>query len=176
MATYCTQSNVIRRLSKEQYNLLREMCRYSNNLYNVALYNIRQHYFNTKQFLSYENNYHECKTNENYALLQAGISQQIMKVADRSFKSFFNLLKKCKVRDYRYHDINIPHYRPKGGMFNLIMSTNAFTLKGDYLYLGMSRAFRALHENIEEIAIPCMKLSRNLQILIRIICYQLISE
>lgn len=154
MATYCVQSNVIRGLSKEQYDVLREMCRYSNNLYNVALYNIRQHYFNTKQFLTYESNYHECKTNENYALLQAGVSQQIMKVVDRSFKSFFNLIKKCKLGDYRYHDVNIPHYRPKGGMFNLIMSTNAFSIKNGCLYVSMSRTFRASHENVKEIAIP----------------------
>lgn len=153
MTTYCVQSNVIRRLTKAQYDLLREMCRYSNNLYNVALYTIRQHYFNTKQFLTYESNYHECKTNENYRLLQAGISQQIMKVVDRSFKSFFNLLKKCKVGDYRYHDVNIPNYRPKGGMFNLIMSTNAFVVKNGYLYVPMSRNFRALHPDVKEIKI-----------------------
>lgn len=153
MATYCVQSNVIRGLTKEQYSLLREMCQYSNNLYNVALYSIRHHYFNTKKFLTYESNYHECKENENYALLQAGISQQIMKVVDRSFKSFFNLLKKCKIGDYRYHDVNIPHYRPKGGMFNLIMSTNAFTIKEGFLYVPMSRTFRALHPDVKEIKI-----------------------
>lgn len=154
MPSYCVQSNVIHGLSKEQYDLLREMCRYSNNLYNVALYNIRQHYFDTKQFLNYEGNYHECKTNENYALLQAGISQQILKVVDRSFKSFFNLIKKCKLGDYRYHDVNIPHYRPKGGMFNLVIPTNAFTIKDGHLYVGMSRMFRSLHESIKDIAIP----------------------
>ena len=153
MSTYCVQSNVIRGLTKEQYSLLREMCQYSNNLYNVTLYNIRQHYFNTKQFLTYESNYHECKTNENYALLQAGISQQIMKVVDRSFKSFFNLLKKCKTGDYRYHDVNVPHYRKKGGLFNLIMSTNAFAIKHGFLYVPMSRAFRALHPDIKDIKI-----------------------
>ena len=133
------------------------MCIYSNNLYNVALYNIRQHYFNTKQYLNYESNYHECKTNENYVLLQAGISQQIMKVVDRSFKSFFNLLKKRKIGDYRYNNVNIPNYRPKGGMFNLIMSTNAFSIKAGNVYIGMSRTFRALHCGIKEIAIPFPK-------------------
>lgn len=153
MSTYCVQSNVIRGLTKEQYSLLREMCQYSNNLYNVALYNIRQHYFNTKQFLTYESNYHECKMNENYTLLQAGVSQQILKVVDRSFKSFFNLLKKCKTGDYRYHDANVPHYRKKGGLFNLIMSTNAFTIKNGFLYVPMSRAFRALHPDIKDIKI-----------------------
>lgn len=153
MTTYCVQSNIIRGLTKTQYDLLRDMCRYSNNLYNVALYTIRQHYFSTKQFLTYESNYHECKMNENYGLLQAGISQQILKVVDRSFKSFFNLLKKCKVGDYRYHDVNIPHYRHKGGMFNLIMSTNAIIVRDGYLYVPMSRNFRALHPDIEEIKI-----------------------
>ena len=91
---YLTQSNVIRGLSKEEYSILREMCQYSNNLYNVALYHIRQYYFQEKKFLKYEENYHVCKENENYGLLQAGVSQQTLKVADRSFKSFFNLIKK----------------------------------------------------------------------------------
>lgn len=161
MVQYAVQSNVIRGLSKQQYDLLKEMCRYSNNLYNVALYNIRQHYFNTKKFLTYESNYHECKTNENYGLLQAGISQQIMKVVDRSFKSFFNLIKKCKQGDYRYHDVNIPHYRKKGGLFNLIMSTNAFTIKNGFLHVAMSRDFRALHPDMKEIKIAFPKRLEN---------------
>ena len=65
---YLTQSNVIRGLSKEEYSLLREMCQYSNNLYNVVLYNIRQYYFQEKKFLKYEENYHVCKENENYGI------------------------------------------------------------------------------------------------------------
>ena len=51
---YLTQSNVIRGLSKQDYTMLREMCQCSNNLYNVAVYTIRQHYFDTQQFLRYE--------------------------------------------------------------------------------------------------------------------------
>ena len=56
---FAVQSNVIRGLTKQQYSLLREMCQYSNNLYNVALYNIRQHFFANNKYLSYENNYQE---------------------------------------------------------------------------------------------------------------------
>lgn len=153
MTSYCVQSNVVRGLTKKQYMLLKEMCQYANNLYNVALYNIRQHYFSTKKFLTYETNYHECKSNENYGLLQAGISQQIMKVVDRNFKSFFNLIKKCKQGEYRYHQVNLPCYRKKGELFNLIMSTNAFTIKEGYLHIPMSRTFRALHPDAKEIKI-----------------------
>ena len=53
---YLTQSDVIRGLSKEEYSILWETCQYSNNLYNVALYNIRQYYFQDKKFLKYEDN------------------------------------------------------------------------------------------------------------------------
>ena len=66
---YLTQSNVIRSLSKEEYAMLREMCQYSNNLYNVALYNIRQYYFQEKKFLKYEENYHVCKENVNISYI-----------------------------------------------------------------------------------------------------------
>lgn len=142
---FLTQSNAVRHLSKAEYSMLREMCQYSNNLYNAALYNIRQYYFHEKKFLTYESNYHECKTNENYGLLQAGVAQQTLKVADRSFKSFFNLIKKAKSGDYRFKDIKMPHYREKGGFFNLILSTNAIRIKNGYLTIPMSREFSQLH-------------------------------
>ena len=142
---YLTQSNVIRGLSKEEYSILRETCQYSNNLYNVALYNIRQYYFQDKKFLKYEENYHVCKENENYGLLQAGVSQQTLKVADRSFKSFFNLIKKAKSGEYRFKDIKMPRYRGKGGMFNLFLSTNAINIKNGFLTVPMSRKFSKLH-------------------------------
>lgn len=151
---FAVQSNVIRGLSKQQYQTLKELCQYSNNLYNVALYNIRQYFFNEKQFLTYESNYHECKENENYALLQAGVAQQTLKVVDRSFKSFFNLLKKCKTGDYRYHDVRIPRYRKKGGYFNLILSTNAINIVNGYFKLPISREYRKLHPDMEDILIP----------------------
>ena len=153
---YLTQSNVVRGLSKQDYAMLREMCQYSNNLYNVAVYTIRQHYFDTQQFLRYEENYPICKKNENYSLLQAGVSQQILKVADRSFKSFFNLIKKAKSGEYRFKDIKMPHYREKGGMFNLILSTNAINVKDGFLTIPMSRGFSKRHgrKQIKILSLP----------------------
>lgn len=151
---YMTQSNVIRGLSSKQYQALREMCQYANNLYNVALYNIRQYFFNQSCFLTYECNYHECKTNDNYKLLQSGVAQQTLKVADRSFKSFFNLLRKCKMGDYCYHDVKIPHYRKKDGYFNLICSGNAIAISDGYFKVPMSRGFRKNHPDLGDILIP----------------------
>lgn len=153
---YLTQSNQIRGLSKEQYEILKEMCWISKNLYNVALYNIRQYYFTEKKFLKYESNYHVCKANENYGMLQAGISQQTLKIADRSFKSFFNLIKKAKTGEYRFQDIRIPKYLDKDDLFVLVLSTNAINIKKGYLTIPFSREMRKKYPNIE-IKIPFPK-------------------
>ena len=113
---YLTQSNIIRGLAKQDYTMLREMCQYSNNLYNVAVYTIRQHYFDTQQFLRYEENYPICKGNENYGLLQAGVAQQILKNGRPQFSGPFSvLLKKVKSGDYSSKAVRLPYYRAKRG-------------------------------------------------------------
>ena len=150
---YLTQSNIIRGLSKQEYTMLREMCQYSNNLYNVAVYTIRQHYFDTQQFLRYEENYPICKGNENYGLLQAGVAQQILKMADRSFRSFFWLLQKVKSGDYGSKAVRLPYYREKRGLFSLILSTNAINIKNSFLTVPMSREYAKRH-NGHRIRIP----------------------
>ncbi len=151
---YLTQSNQIKGLHKSEYEALREMCRYAKNLYNVGLYSIRQYFFAEGRYLRYESNYQAIKGNENYALLQAGVSQQILKVVDRSFRSFFNLLKKAKHGEYRFHDVRIPHYLDKNDYFPLILSTNAIVIKDGYIQVPMSREFQRLHPDLERIRIP----------------------
>lgn len=139
---YLTQSNKIKGLKKNEYATLRELCLISRNLYNVGLYNVRQHYFTEKNFLVYEANYHASKDNENYKLLQAGVSQQILKVVDRSFKSFFNLMRKAKRGEYRFQDVQMPRYLGKGELFPLILSTNAIRVKDGFFYLPLSNAYK----------------------------------
>ena len=142
---YLTQSNLIRGLSKREYLMLRMMCFFSKNLYNVTLYNIRQYYFAEKKYLRYEANYHVTKDNENYKLLQAGVSQQTMKVVDRAFHSFFSLMKKARRGEYRFQDIKLPKYRAKDSLFNLILQSNAISIKDGFLAVPMSNAFMSIY-------------------------------
>lgn len=90
---FLVQSQIIRDLSHDEYFLLSKLCFFSNCLFNVGLYNVRQHYFETKKYLSYPSNCEIAKTNENFKLLQAGIAQQTLKKVDFAMKSFFALLK-----------------------------------------------------------------------------------
>ena len=150
---YLTQTNYIRHLPKNQYEAILEMCVYANNLYNVGLYQIRQHFFAKHQYLRYAENYHLCKGNENYRLLQAGVSQQILRNCDHSFKSFFALLGKHKSGTYS-KKVRIPHYRTKGGKYLLVLSTNAIHIRNGYLIVPMSRTFAQQHADLDAIRIP----------------------
>ncbi len=154
MRGYLTQSNQVKGLTKGEYEALCEMCRYAKNWYNVGLYSIHQYFFAEGRFLRYESNYQAVKDNENYAGLQAGVSQQILKVVDRSVRSFCNLLKKAKHGEYRFHAVRIPQYLDKNDYFPLILSTNAIVIKNGYLQVPMSRAFQRLHPDWERIKIP----------------------
>lgn len=106
----------LKHMSSKQYQMLREMCALSKNVYNESLYNIRQHYFSEGSYLRYEANYPIMKTSENYKKLGANVAQQSMRFADYAFKSFFRLLKLAKSGKYESWKIRMPHYLPKDGL------------------------------------------------------------
>lgn len=112
----------LKHLTSKQYQMLREMCHLSKNVYNESLYNIRQHYFSEGSYLRYEANYPLMKTSENYKRLGANVAQQTMRNADYSFKSFFGLLKLAKSGKYESWRVRLPHYLPKDGLFKLCLT------------------------------------------------------
>lgn len=154
MTEYAIQSNYIRGLSARQYESLRTMCRISNNLYNQGLYQTRQHFFTQHALLTYESDYKICKTDENYRLLQASVAEQTLKTVAASFRSFFALLNKCRKSEYRWRDARIPHYREKGGLYPLIVSTSSISIHNGRFRMPVSRLFRQTHKDYEDIFIP----------------------
>lgn len=145
------QKQQLKHLTAGEYGALKELSLLSKNIYNVALYNVRQYYFSEKKFLNYEGNYHLCKHNENYKTMNSNSAQQIMKVVDRNFKSFFALIKKARKGEYQYKDIKMPKYLPKYGFFTLIFSK--FNTSGGVFLVPMSPAFRKQYGKIK-IKIP----------------------
>jgi len=136
---YKTQKNHIR-CDKQTYRLLRVLCHLSKNLYNYALYHIRQHYFNTQQYLRYESVYHIVKENKNYRLLPSQVAQQTVQAVDEAFESFFGLLeakRKCETEQR----VSLPKYLPKDGMFLLMFPKDQFKIEGNRLRLSLGRGF-----------------------------------
>ena len=138
---YLTVKQQVKHLTKEEYNILRELCRTAKDLTNQAIYNVRQHYFQEKQYLRYEANYHELKHSDNYKLLNADISQQTLKNVDRMFKSFFVLIKLAKQGKYNFKHIKLPNYLPKNGYSNLIIN-NIRIKNNNILMVPFSNTFK----------------------------------
>ena len=138
---YLTQKNKIRNLSSQEFKTLRQLCKLTKNMYNVGLYSVRQFYLTEGGYLRYESNYHYCKDNENYQLLQTDIAQQTLKVVDRSFKSFFNLIQKKCEGLYQFEQIRLPRYLNKEGYFPLIIPR--IKVRNGYFNIPMSRKFKA---------------------------------
>ncbi|MGD1716377.1 RNA-guided endonuclease InsQ/TnpB family protein [Dapis sp. BLCC M172] len=157
---YLTQKNKIRNLSSTEFKALRQLCRLSKNMYNVGLYSVRQFYFSEGGYLRYESNYHYCKENENYQLLQTDIAQQILKVVDRSFKSFFNLIQKAKESLYRFEQIRMPRYLKKEGYFPLIIPR--IRVKDGYFNIPMSQKFKVEYGAVK-IPFPERLVDKNLK-------------
>ena len=141
------QKQQLKHLTASEYTAIKELCSLSKNMYNVALYNVRQYFFTEKKYLSYESNYKLCKDNENYKLMNSNSAQQVMKVVDRNFKSFFALIRLAKKGNYQYRDIKLPRYLSKEGFFNLIFAE--FSLLNGYFTVPMSTTYRKEHGNIK---------------------------
>lgn len=143
---YLTQRQQLKNLSSKEFVAIKELCRLSKNMFNVALYNIRQHFFSTGSYLNYQDNYKLSKDNENYRLLNSNMSQQILKEADGAFKSFFGLLRLKKESNYD-KNIKEPHYLPKDGYFTLVIGQIRIKDNG-ILDVPMSPSFKRLYGKV----------------------------
>lgn len=77
------------------YKELDMLCFLSKNLYNSALYTVRQFYFENKKYINWiniNNQFIKSKQIDYYAL-PCKVSQQTLKMVDQNMKSFFNALK-----------------------------------------------------------------------------------
>ena len=142
---YLTLKQQVKHLSKKEFKILKYLCHIAKNLKNQAIYNVRQHYFKNKKYLSYNENYKILKNSENYKKLNSNMAQQILKEVDESFKSFFALLKLAKNGQYN-GKIKLPNYLDKDGFTTLVIGF--VRLKDDILIVPYSNSFRKAHKEI----------------------------
>lgn len=140
--------------SNQYYKDLDNLCFLSKNLYNSALYAIRQHYFNTKQYLNKFELINQFTKNKqlDYISLPRKVSQQIIYQVDQNFKSFFNSLKSNNIN----HKISLPKYLDKNGRFEVIYTNQAISnklLKHNILQLSRLKEFNLsiIHNNVKQV-------------------------
>ena len=107
-------------IKKNDYRFedLQNICRLSKNLYNVALYKIRQQFFEDGKFLTAFSLDGILRKNQDidYNALPQKVSQQTLKMVEQNFKSFFGLLK-LKTKGKYDGKVRLPKYLDKDGYF-----------------------------------------------------------
>ena len=102
------------RPSNPLYKELDNLCFLSKNLYNITLYTVRQHYFNTGKYLT-DFTIIKDFTKENqldFRALPAKVSRYTVQLVDQNMKSFFALLKKKQANQYD-KPVHLPKYLDK---------------------------------------------------------------
>lgn len=156
---YLTVKQQLKHLSKEEYLILRELCHSAKNLYNQAVYNIRQYYFDEGKYFNYVENNKLLKSSENYKILNSNMAQQILKEVDGAFKSFFRLLKLKSKGEYK-EKVKLPKYLPKNSFTTLVVGF--VRLNKNTFILPYSQSYKKNHKPIK-INIPPLLLDKNIK-------------
>ena len=136
------------------YKELDHLCFLSKNLYNQALYRIRQQFFNDKTFKNYYDLNRELHDENqiDYRALPANTSQETLKLVNQNYSSFFKSLQKG-IKSAR-----IPGYLDKTKGRQIVVY-NHMTLPSNLLEKGIVKLpksniqFRTKQKNIRQIRI-----------------------
>ncbi|MDJ0648566.1 MAG: transposase [Xenococcaceae cyanobacterium MO_188.B19] len=100
------------------------LCFLSKNLYNYCNYQIRQSFIFEKIYLGYNQLYHLVKNTPDYKALPAKVSQQVLKLLDKNWKSFFNANKAYNLNPQKFKSRpKLPKYKDKTKGRNILTYT-----------------------------------------------------
>lgn len=117
------------------YGTIKDYCIRSNNMYNFALYTVRQEFINNNNYLNYYDTQKLLKDSEPYKHLMSQASQCVLQLVDRSFKSYFKAIKDWKKNTSKYLGMpKLPKYRDKGKPFTWFLKNNQTYIKDGRLY------------------------------------------
>ena len=122
------------------FSMLDMLCLKSKNLYNYALYQIRQHYKEAAKYLSYYdlNRTLSAEDQIDYrSLPYAQCAQQVLMQIDKQYKSFYRAIKSAKMKGKK---VRLPHYKDKVKGRNIVTYTNqCFKAKDNILTLKIDK-------------------------------------
>ena len=117
------ERHIIKR-SHSIWQQIDKLCFLSKNLYNYANYQVRQAFIFEKIYLGYNKLYHACKKTSDYQALPAKVSQQVLRLLEQNWKSFFNAIKAYKIAPEKFKARpKLPRYKDKNKGRNLLVYT-----------------------------------------------------
>lgn len=117
---------------------------HSARLYNSCNYAVKEYFRLNNSYINYNEQYHIIKDNEHYGYLITDSAQQIHRIVDRNYKSFFSLLK-LKNKGKYSDDVKTPNYLPKEDGWSIFIAGRSARVKGDKVYIGLTKKFRDLY-------------------------------
>jgi putative transposase len=117
---------------------------HSARLYNSCNYIIKEYFKLNNSYLNYNEQYHIIKDNEHYSYLITDSAQQIHRIVDRNFKSFFSLLR-LKNKGKYSDEINTPSYLSKEDGYSIFVAGRSARVKNGKVYIGLTKKFRELY-------------------------------
>ena len=153
MKLQLTQQIIITQKHK-YYAGLDYLCLLAKNLYNVALYNIRQQYFKDKTYLNYNGLDKLLYYNVDYkAIPYRQSAQQILRSVDKTYSSFFKGIKSDKNKGKK---VRLPKYKDKEkGRYVLVYTNQCFKHKDNIIKLkgvnGVWYEFYTDKENLQQV-------------------------
>lgn len=94
---YLVEQHIIS-VNDKRYKDLDRICFLSKNLYNAALYTIKQEFLSTGKWIRYADldSMFRKQDNIDYRVMSANSSQQVLMALDKNLKSYFSAIKSWK--------------------------------------------------------------------------------
>ena len=134
---------------------LDELCFLSKNLYNVALYHIRQYYKETNKYLSYNKLTKILSDSNNIdyrAIPYTQSAQQVLRQVDKQYKAFYASIKSKKMQGKK---VRLPKYKDKENGRNIFVYTNQCAkVSNKIVYLKTKQgtlSFNTVADNIQQV-------------------------
>ena len=99
----------------------------------MANYYVRQEFFYLGNWLRYYDLWYMLKDKKAYQKLPSQTAQQILRLVDKNWKSFFNSFKKWRAQPIKYQSRpRPPKYKKKNGEFVVIFTNQQCRIKEGY--------------------------------------------
>ncbi|MBL1209152.1 transposase, partial [Geminocystis sp. GBBB08] len=110
--------------SHKDWKEIDKLCFLSKNLYNYANYLVRQSLIFQKTYLNYNQIYHQVKNSPDYRGLPSKVSQQVLRILDKNWQSFFEANKAYSENPTLFKGKpRLPNYKDKIKGRNLLVYT-----------------------------------------------------
>lgn len=123
--------------------MLAEFTHKSKNLYNHANFIVRQSFIESNKWIRYEELHkllkNDSKFDDYHAMPTAQSAQQVLKLLDKNWKSFFVSIKDWSTNKDKYlGKPKLPKYKPKEGKYIIVLTNQEARLRNGVIHLPKS--------------------------------------